>query len=101
MYSVLIVKIIIGNSTHRVGRLILASNNDAKDFASTLKLLSLPVKIGICLAILIIFVVLVAGIILYRRQAREKDRVQKDMQNKMDMLEAKVAKECKEGETKT
>ena len=42
-----------------------------------------------------------AGIILYRRQAREKDRVQKDMQNKMDMLEAKVAKECKEGETET
>ena len=35
--------------------------------------------------------------IAYRLKSRESDRVMKRMQNQMDTLEAKVAKECKEG----
>ena len=35
--------------------------------------------------------------IAYRKKSQENDRVMKHMQNQMDILEAKVAKECKEG----
>ena len=42
-------------------------------------------------------VVIIVIFIAYRLKSRESDRVMKRMQNQMDTLEAKVAKECKEG----
>ena len=42
-------------------------------------------------------VIIIIIFIAYRLKSRESDRVMKRMQNQMDTLEAKVAKECKEG----
>ena len=36
-------------------------------------------------------------IIMYRRKSKKNDSMMKKMQNQMDNLELKVAKECKEG----
>lgn len=46
---------------------------------------------GLALLVVLLF------IIAYRRKSQESDRVLKRMQNQMDVLESKVAKECKEG----
>ena len=51
------------------------------------------VIVGGALLLLIVFVIL----ILYRRKSSESSRVLKNMQEQMDVLELRVAAECKEG----
>ncbi len=59
--------------------------------------LTLPFIVGIAIgaAVLVIFIVVI--IVAYRKKSLESDKAVKRMQNQMDVLEAKVAKECKEG----
>ena len=57
----------------------------------------MQILIGVGIMVLVFGIILIVGLVKYRRQARESDRVQKRMQNQMDALEGKVAKECKEG----
>jgi len=45
-------------------------------------------------ALLIVFI---GTLILYRRKSTESNRVLKNMQEQMDVLELRVAAECKEG----
>jgi hypothetical protein len=47
-------------------------------------------------ALLVLFII-VTALVAYKRKSRENDRVMKRMQNQMDVLEIRVAKECKEG----
>lgn len=61
-----------------------------------MRILDFPfILIFVAAGVLIIIILIV--FILYRKKSRENDRVMKHMQNQMDTLEAKVAKECKEG----
>lgn len=49
--------------------------------------------IGTCVVIIIVFIIFV---IAYRRKSTESNRVLKNMQEQMDILELRVAAECKE-----
>ena len=44
-----------------------------------------------------LLVIVVVILILYRRKSSESSRVLKNMQEQMDVLELRVAAECKEG----
>lgn len=46
-----------------------------------------------------VLIIIIGALVAYKRKSRESDRVMKRMQNQMDVLEIRVAKECKEGET--
>ena len=61
--------------------------------------MSMPLLIGIAAGGGILLLIIVTIIILYRNKSRENDQRMKHMQNQMDILESKVAKECKEGES--
>lgn len=52
------------------------------------------VSVGVGVLVVIVFVILIA----YRRKSTESSRVLKTMQEQMDVLELRVASECKEGE---
>ena len=80
----------IGNLTFPIGRL---------KYESGVGILSFPAIIGIAGGGGILLLIIVIIFIAYRKKSRESDRVMKHMQNQMDILEAKVAKECKEGES--
>ncbi|XP_015599492.1 plexin-A2 [Cephus cinctus] len=58
--------------------------------------LSKPALIGVIAAILILVVVFIIFLIAYRRKSTENNRVLKNMQEQMDILELRVAAECKE-----
>ncbi|XP_066584060.1 plexin-A4 [Prorops nasuta] len=58
--------------------------------------LSKPALIGVIAAIVILIVVFIAFLIAYRRKSTESNRVLKNMQEQMDILELRVAAECKE-----
>ena len=58
--------------------------------------LSKPALIGVIAAIVILVVVFIAFLIAYRRKSTESNRVLKNMQEQMDILELRVAAECKE-----
>ena len=75
------------NLTHPIGNLKFES----------MQILPFPaiIAIGAGGGILVMIIVIVC--IAYRQKSRESDRVMKRMQNQMDILEARVAKECKEG----
>jgi plexin A len=60
--------------------------------------LSKPALIGIVAGIVVLFLIFVAFLIAYRRKSTESNRVLKNMQEQMDILELRVAAECKEGE---
>ena len=51
------------------------------------------VIVGGVALLLVVFIIL----ILYRRKSSESSRVLKNMQDQMDVLELRVAAECKEG----
>lgn len=59
--------------------------------------LSKPVIIGVivggCILVIIVIIILIA----YRQKSTESSRVLKNMQEQMDVLELRVASECKEG----
>lgn len=48
----------------------------------------------------VVFFVFVIVLIAYRRKSTESNRVLKNMQEQMDVLELRVAAECKEGKLK-
>ncbi|XP_063219970.1 plexin-A1 [Bacillus rossius redtenbacheri] len=58
--------------------------------------LSKPALFGVIAAILCLLIIFVAFLIAYRRKSTESNRVLKDMQEQMDILELRVAAECKE-----
>ena len=60
-------------------------------------LLPLPAIIGITAGGGVLLLGIIVIFIAYRRKSQESDRVMKRMQTQMDVLEARVAKECKEG----
>lgn len=59
--------------------------------------LPLPVTIGVIVGGSILVVVVVCIMIAYRLKSTENSRVLKNMQEQMDVLELRVAAECKEG----
>ncbi|XP_057324219.1 plexin-A4 [Microplitis mediator] len=58
--------------------------------------LSKPALIGVIAAIVILIIIFIAFLIAYRRKSTESNRVLKNMQEQMDILELRVAAECKE-----
>ena len=86
----------VGNTSVEVGSLQF-DGEAIHDITSALTSLPFPViAVIVGIAVCMIGIIIVVCV-MYRRKARESDRVQKDMQNRMDTLEARVAKECKEG----
>lgn len=53
--------------------------------------------IGVIVGIVILVFIFIAFLIAYRRKSTESNRVLKNMQEQMDILELRVAAECKEG----
>lgn len=45
----------------------------------------------------LVVIIIIAALIAYKQKSRESDKVLRRMQNQMDVLEIRVAKECKEG----
>ena len=80
----------MGNLTFPIGTL------QYESMVASLPMFSFPFILIFVAAGLLIIIILIVYI-KYRQKSRENDRVMKDMQNQMDTLEAKVAKECKEG----
>ncbi|KAK0081171.1 hypothetical protein PV325_012648 [Microctonus aethiopoides] len=58
--------------------------------------LSKPALIGVIAAIVVLVFIFIAFLIAYRRKSTESNRVLKNMQEQMDILELRVAAECKE-----
>ena len=61
------------------------------------EVLSFPAIIAIAVGASVLFIVLIIVVILYRVKSRRNDDMMKKMRIQMDMLEARVANECKEG----
>jgi plexin A len=59
--------------------------------------LSKPALIGVITGIVVLLFIFIAFLIAYRRKSTESNRVLKNMQEQMDILELRVAAECKEG----
>lgn len=58
--------------------------------------LSKPALFGVIAAIIVLLIIFIAFLIAYRRKSTESNRVLKNMQEQMDILELRVAAECKE-----
>ncbi|KAF7989684.1 hypothetical protein HCN44_008358 [Aphidius gifuensis] len=58
--------------------------------------LSKPALVGVILAIVALVIIFIVFLIAYRRKSTESNRVLKNMQEQMDILELRVAAECKE-----
>lgn len=82
--------IVGGNRTYRIGYLKYANT---KDFGTLSKQLIISLSVGAVVLILI----LVICLIVYRQKSNQNSRVLKSMQEQMDILELRVAAECKEG----
>ncbi|XP_014213127.1 plexin-A4 [Copidosoma floridanum] len=85
-----VIVIVGGNLKYRIGQLSYALP------AGPNSPLSKPALIGIITAIIILVIVFIAFLIAYRRKSTESNRVLKNMQEQMDILELRVAAECKE-----
>ena len=55
-----------------------------------------PIVIAVIVGVCILIVIVIAILIAYRRKSSESSRVLKSMQDQMDVLELRVASECKE-----
>ena len=64
---------------------------------TVLEVLKQPVGIGVAAGVILLLVFIIIMFLAYCRKSRESHRKMKSMQNQMDLLEAKVAHECKEG----
>jgi len=51
---------------------------------------------GLGATVVVVLIIIISVCVAYRRKSRERDDVLKHMKNQMDVLEARVAKECKE-----
>ena len=60
-------------------------------------ILTLPIIIVIAAGAGVLLIIIVIIVMMYLRKSQESDRAVKRMQNQMDVLEIRVAKECKEG----
>ena len=59
--------------------------------------LSQQLIIGLSAGAVLLILILVICLIVYRRKSNQNSRVLKSMQEQMDVLELRVAAECKEG----
>jgi plexin A len=75
-----------------IGKLSYSAPGILQNFAFSNNAITLTITIG-CLIFFIIFIALV---IAYRKKTSENNRVLKNMQEQMDILELRVAAECKE-----
>jgi plexin A len=87
-YTLHVLQVHVGNLTFAIGRI------NYEEPAGTLPL---PIIIGVSVAIGIAFIIIIVIVMAYLRKSQESDRVMKRMQTQMDVLESRVAKECKEG----
>lgn len=60
--------------------------------------LSKQLIIGLSVGAVVLILILVVCLIVYRQKSNQNSRVLKSMQEQMDVLELRVAAECKEGE---
>ena len=58
---------------------------------------SFTIIAALCGIGLFVVLVIICVLIAYKRKSRESSQVMKRMQSQMDVLEIRVAKECKEG----
>lgn len=85
-------QVIVGTQLeYNIGKLSYASLSNV---AGTL---TKPVLIIVIIVIVLVVIVFVGFLIAYRRKSTESSRVLKNMQEQMDILELRVAAECKEG----
>ena len=80
----------VGRQNFTIGKLNYGS------FVSVDFSLSQSILIFIIISICILFLIVVGILIAYRRKSTESNRVLKTMRDQMDVLELKVASECKE-----
>lgn len=79
------------NLEYKIGKLSYNLNGDGK--------LPKPVMIGVAVGAGVLLLIVIGILILYRRKSTESTRVLKNMQEQMDVLELRVAAECKEAFT--
>ena len=85
--QLLLYQVTVGNLTFAVGQLRYEEP----------EVLSFPAIIAIAVSGSILLVILIIVCVLYRVKSRRSDDMMKKMRIQMDMLEARVANECKEG----
>lgn len=82
--------VIVGNKLeYRIGYLKYASTTDVGT-------LSKKLIIGLSIGAVLLILILVVCLIVYRQKSNQNSRVLKSMQEQMDILELRVAAECKE-----
>ena len=82
----------IGNNLeYNIGKLSYSSNTEGQ--------LPKPIMIGVAVGAGVLLFIVIGILILYRRKSTESSRVLKNMQEQMDVLELRVAAECKEAFT--
>lgn len=74
-----------------IGYLEYASSTNVGSFSKQL-------IIGLSVGAVVLILILVVCLIVYRQKSNQNSRVLKSMQEQMDVLELRVAAECKEGE---
>lgn len=79
------------NLTYKIGFLEYASSTNVGT-------LSKQLIIGLSVGAVVLILILVVCLIVYRQKSNQNSRVLKSMQEQMDVLELRVAAECKEGE---
>lgn len=79
-----------GSLVYRIGKLSYAIP------AGLNNTLSKPAIVGVICGLVLLFIIIIAFLIAYRRKSTESNRVLKNMQEQMDILELRVAAECKE-----
>ncbi|XP_066903023.1 plexin-A2 isoform X1 [Halyomorpha halys] len=85
------VKVIVGGELNYViGKLSYAS---PAEFTGPL---TKPIILGVMIIVVLLLVIFVVFLVAYRRKSTESNRVLKNMQEQMDILELRVAAECKE-----
>ena len=82
--------IVGGNLQYVIGKLSYAPEEFTGPFTK-------PAIVGVIVSIVILLIIFFAFLIAYRRKSTESNRVLKNMQEQMDILELRVAAECKEG----
>lgn len=85
-----VVVIVGGKLRYNIGNIIYSSSNQG------INDLSKPALFGIIGTIVLLLFIFIAFLIAYKRKSTENNRVLKNMQEQMDILELRVAAECKE-----
>jgi plexin A len=89
---VTILQVMVGsNLVYKIGKLSYASPSGIDGSISK------PFIVVISIVAFVVTLICIFFLILYRRKSTESNRVLKNMQEQMDILELRVAAECKEG----